>query len=95
MSDRRKEYAFVIPSSDAGDWTDADRLGQLMGGAYQHNTWVRIYGLDLRLAGAPQTGNVWYVHPEGSRRPVDVVNVAAFRTASELLAFLRELSESP
>jgi hypothetical protein len=94
MGESREEYTFVVPSANPGGWTVADRLGQLMGGVYRHGTWVRIYGLDLRLAGTPRAGNAWYVHPDGSRRSTDIVNVDAFRTASELLAFLREFSDT-
>lgn len=66
--------------------TITDGLSELLTGEFQHATTVLYHGLTLYFVGDPRGNNVWEVYRTEAEagEPLEVLNLGAFRTATEL-----------
>ena len=84
-------FEFIAPREDG---TRAVKvLSEMLAHVHTHATWLGYYDLRLYKIGFAEADNVWDVHTTTSRRPIEVLNCGAFRSASELQDYLDDLRE--
>lgn len=71
----------------------ATMLGAMFAGEFDTGYVLAYHDLHLRHATlpGPGRGNVWEVYVLSNREPVEVLNLAGFRSASDLHAELQEI----
>lgn len=97
LGERAGDAAFLESHADEADlsvtdddsqFEPVDFVAEMMSGAYPPGTRVEIYGYEFYNQSIEK--NVWSVHSGDGEQMVAGLNLAAFRTASEVETFLLE-----
>ena len=80
-------------TDDDSQFEPVDFIAEMMSGAYPHGARVEIYGYQFYNRSIDE--NVWSVHSGDGEQVVAGLNLAAFRTASEVETFLLEEVHDP
>jgi hypothetical protein len=75
-------------TDDDSQFEPVDFIAEMMSGGYPHGAQVEIYGYEFCNQSIEE--NVWSVHSGDGERVIAGLNLAAFRTASEVETFLLE-----
>ena len=81
------EASVSVPDDDS-QFEPVDIIAEMMSGAYPHGARVEIYGYQFYNRSINE--NVWSVYADDGEQMVAGLNLAAFRTASEVETFLLE-----
>jgi hypothetical protein len=66
-------------------------VGEMLADVHTHATWLRYHDLWLHKISSDGGENVWDIHRGGRTVPIEVLNCAAFKTATGLDAYLDDL----
>ena len=91
--DANDDYDVIAPLDEDLPWTELEALGELLAGIYRPGTVVRYHDYELTNLGQQEVGNVWRVGYRGDdgERFVEILNLAGFRSVTDLQDYLDEL----